>query len=78
MDGPLKLGGTRASAICRERSEPSSSAMPTDRLVASVSAPVATVTIEEVGAACVFLSCRYAAAMTGEMLYIDGGHHILR
>jgi enoyl-[acyl-carrier protein] reductase I len=33
--------------------------------------------IEEVGAACVFLSCPYAAAMTGETLYIDGGYHIL-
>src|SRR3954447_3751013 len=35
------------------------------------------VTIEEVGAACVFLACPYAAAMTGETLYIDGGYHIL-
>lgn len=35
------------------------------------------VTIEEVGAACVFLSCPYGAAMTGETLYIDGGYHIL-
>jgi enoyl-[acyl-carrier protein] reductase I len=35
------------------------------------------VTIQEVGAACVFLSCPYAAAMTGETLYIDGGYHIL-
>ena len=35
------------------------------------------VRIEEVGAACVFLSCPYAAAMTGETLYIDGGYHIL-
>jgi enoyl-[acyl-carrier protein] reductase I len=35
------------------------------------------VTIEEVGAACVFLSCEYGAAMTGETLYIDGGYHIL-
>lgn len=35
------------------------------------------VTIEEVGAACVFLSSPYAAAMTGETLYIDGGFHIL-
>jgi enoyl-[acyl-carrier protein] reductase I len=35
------------------------------------------VTIEEVGAACVFLSSPYAAAMTGETLYIDGGYHIL-
>jgi len=35
------------------------------------------VTIEEVGAACVFLSTHYAAAMTGETLYVDGGYHIL-
>jgi enoyl-[acyl-carrier protein] reductase I len=35
------------------------------------------VTVEEVGAACVFLACPYAAAMTGETLYIDGGYHIL-
>ena len=35
------------------------------------------VTIEEVGAACVFLASDYAAAMTGETLYIDGGYHIL-
>jgi enoyl-[acyl-carrier protein] reductase I len=35
------------------------------------------VTIDEVGAACVFLACPYGAAMTGETLYIDGGYHIL-
>ena len=35
------------------------------------------VRIEEVGAACVFLSCPYAAAMTGQALYIDGGYHVL-
>ena len=35
------------------------------------------VTIEEVGAACVFLASPYAAAMTGETLYVDGGYHIL-
>lgn len=35
------------------------------------------VTIEEVGAACVFLACPYGAAMTGETLYVDGGYHIL-
>lgn len=35
------------------------------------------VTIEEVGAACVFLSSDYGAVMTGETLYIDGGFHIL-
>lgn len=35
------------------------------------------VTIEEVGAACVFLASPYAGAMTGETLYIDGGYNIL-
>ncbi|WP_270938064.1 enoyl-ACP reductase FabI [Falsiroseomonas oryzae] len=35
------------------------------------------VTIEEVGASCVFLASDYAAAMTGETIYIDGGYHIL-
>jgi enoyl-[acyl-carrier-protein] reductase (NADH) len=35
------------------------------------------VTIEEAGAACVFLASPYAAAMTGETLCIDGGYHIL-
>ena len=35
------------------------------------------VTIEEVGAASVFLASDYGAAMTGETLYIDGGFHIL-
>src|SRR5215469_3708650 len=35
------------------------------------------VTIEEVGAACVFLACPYAGAMTGDTIYIDGGYHIL-
>jgi enoyl-[acyl-carrier protein] reductase I len=35
------------------------------------------VTIEEVGATCAFLASPYAAAMTGETLYIDGGYHIL-
>jgi enoyl-[acyl-carrier protein] reductase I len=43
-----------------------------------VSAPARRlVTIEEVGAACVFLASPYAGAMTGETLYIDGGFHIL-
>jgi hypothetical protein len=41
-----KVGGTSPSAICRESSEPSSSTMPTERLVASVTAPVATVLTE--------------------------------
>ena len=35
------------------------------------------VTIEEVGAACAFLSSAYARAMTGDTIYIDGGYHIL-
>jgi len=51
-----------------------------DELMTRVSAraPVRRlVTIEEVGAACVFLTSPYAAAMTGETLYIDGGYHIL-
>lgn len=51
-----------------------------DELMENVStrAPVRRlVTIEEVGAACVFLSSDYGAAMTGETLYVDGGYHIL-
>ena len=51
-----------------------------DELMTNVAsrAPVRRlVTIEEVGAACVFLACPYAAAMTGETLYVDGGYHIL-
>src|SRR5947207_9750996 len=35
------------------------------------------VTIEEVGAASVFLASHYARAMTGDTIYIDGGYHIL-
>ena len=35
------------------------------------------VTIDEVGAACVFLASQYAGAMTGDTIYIDGGYHIL-
>jgi enoyl-[acyl-carrier protein] reductase I len=35
------------------------------------------VTIDEVGAACVFLASHYAGAMTGDTIYIDGGYHIL-
>ena len=35
------------------------------------------VTIDEVGAACVFLASPYAGAMTGDTVYIDGGYHIL-
>jgi len=51
-----------------------------DELMEKVSARAPArrlVTIEEVGAACVFLASDYAAAMTGETLYIDGGYHIL-
>jgi len=51
-----------------------------DELMAKVSARAPArrlVTIEEVGASCVFLASDYAAAMTGETLYIDGGYHIL-
>jgi enoyl-[acyl-carrier protein] reductase I len=51
-----------------------------DELMTNVAsrAPVRRlVTVEEVGAACVFLACPYAAAMTGETLYVDGGYHIL-
>ncbi|PWS35194.1 enoyl-[acyl-carrier-protein] reductase FabI [Falsiroseomonas bella] len=65
--GPL---ATRAASGIRdfdELMERVSSRAPARRLV----------TIEEVGAACVFLACDYAAAMTGETLYIDGGYHIL-
>lgn len=35
------------------------------------------VTIDEVGAACVFLASHYAGAITGDTIYIDGGYHIL-
>lgn len=51
-----------------------------DELMGTVSARAPArrlVTIEEVGAACVFLASDYAAAMTGETLYVDGGYHIL-
>jgi len=51
-----------------------------DELMTKVSARAPArrlVTIEEVGAACVFLASDYAAAMTGETLYVDGGYHIL-
>ena len=51
-----------------------------DELMSKVSARAPArrlVTIEEVGAACVFLASDYAAAMTGETLYVDGGYHIL-
>ena len=37
----LKVGGVRPSAMRRDRSEWSSSTIPTERLVASVEAPVA-------------------------------------
>ena len=48
--GGWKVGGGRAEAIWRESSEPSSSTMPTDSLVASVTAPVATVLTDTVKA----------------------------
>lgn len=51
-----------------------------DELMARVAhrAPVRRlVTIDEVGAACAFLASPYAAAMTGETIYVDGGYHIL-
>jgi enoyl-[acyl-carrier protein] reductase I len=51
-----------------------------DELMARVAerAPVRRlVTIEEVGAACAFLSSAYAGAMTGDTIYIDGGYHVL-
>ena len=35
------------------------------------------VTIDEVGAACVFLASPFAGAITGDTIYIDGGYHIL-
>jgi enoyl-[acyl-carrier protein] reductase I len=35
------------------------------------------VTIEEVGAACVFRASPYAGAITGDTIYIDSGYHIL-
>jgi enoyl-[acyl-carrier protein] reductase I len=65
--GPL---ATRAASGIRDFDElmqKVSSRAPARRLV----------TIEEVGAACVFLASDYGAAMTGETLYIDGGYHIL-
>jgi enoyl-[acyl-carrier protein] reductase I len=65
--GPL---ATRAASGIRdfdELMERVSSRAPARRLV----------TIEEVGASCVFLASDYGAAMTGETLYIDGGYHIL-
>ena len=44
--GGWKVGRLSASAIWRDRPDPSSSTMPTERLVASVTAPVATVLTE--------------------------------
>jgi hypothetical protein len=44
--GGWKVGRLSPSAIRRDSSEPSSSTMPTERLVASVTAPVATVLTE--------------------------------
>jgi enoyl-[acyl-carrier protein] reductase I len=66
---PGPLATRAASGICDfdELMERVSTRAPVRRLV----------TIEEVGAACVFLASPYGAAMTGETLYIDGGFHIL-
>jgi enoyl-[acyl-carrier protein] reductase I len=65
--GPLATRAASGIKDFDELMEKVSSRAPARRLV----------TIEEVGAACVFLSCDYGAAMTGETLYIDGGYHIL-
>ena len=46
LHGRLEGRRRSPSAIRRDRSEPSSSTMPTERLVASVTAPVATVLTE--------------------------------
>src|SRR5262245_7580704 len=35
------------------------------------------VTVEEGGAACVFLASHYAGTMTGDTIYIDGGYYTL-
>jgi enoyl-[acyl-carrier protein] reductase I len=34
-------------------------------------------TIEEVGAACVFLATPYARAMTGSTIYVDAGYNVV-
>jgi enoyl-[acyl-carrier protein] reductase I len=65
--GPLATRAASGIKDFDELMEKVSSRAPARRLV----------TIEEVGAACVFLACDYGAAMTGETLYIDGGYHIL-
>lgn len=65
--GPLATRAASGIKDFDELMERVSSRAPARRLV----------TIEEVGAACVFLACDYGAAMTGETLYIDGGYHIL-
>jgi enoyl-[acyl-carrier protein] reductase I len=65
--GPLATRAASGIKDFDELMEKVSSRAPARRLV----------TIEEVGASCVFLSSDYGAAMTGETLYIDGGYHIL-
>jgi enoyl-[acyl-carrier protein] reductase I len=65
--GPLATRAASGIKDFDELMERVSSRAPARRLV----------TIEEVGAACVFLASDYGAAMTGETLYIDGGYHIL-
>ena len=37
----------------------------------------ALVDIDDVGAACAFLAHDAARRMTGQVLYIDGGYHII-
>ncbi len=37
----------------------------------------ALVDIDDVGAACAFLAHDAARLMTGQVLYIDGGYHII-
>jgi enoyl-[acyl-carrier protein] reductase I len=65
--GPLATRAASGIKDFDELMERVSSRAPARRLV----------TIEEVGAACVFLASDYGAAMTGETLYVDGGYHIL-
>ena len=35
------------------------------------------VTIDEVGATCAFLALHAARSMTGQVIYVDGGYHIV-
>ena len=34
-------------------------------------------TIDEVGATCAFLALDAARSMTGQVIYVDGGYHIV-